>query len=110
MVLDTKESATAGIDRATLISNTQAEVDKFSTQLGVKAVPAHQKPAPAGAQGDASVTEWVMKIATDPAMVKAYVQARERVTSIFYARHQGTTTSFMNALSLSKSAPRMSRS
>jgi hypothetical protein len=28
------------------------------------------------------------------------------VTSIFCSRHQGTTTSFMNALSLSKSAER----
>jgi hypothetical protein len=34
--------------------------------------------------------------------------ARERVTSIVWARHHGTTTSFMKALSLSKSAPRMS--
>ncbi|WP_247389047.1 MULTISPECIES: hypothetical protein, partial [unclassified Bradyrhizobium] len=32
-----------------------------------------------------------------------------RVTSIFCVRHQGTTTSFINALSLSKSAPRMSQ-
>ena len=30
------------------------------------------------------------------------------VTSIFCSRHHGTTTSFMNALSLSKSAPRIS--
>ncbi|MEY2536779.1 MAG: hypothetical protein QOG67_519 [Verrucomicrobiota bacterium] len=71
---DTKGSAVAGIDRNALIANIQAEVDKFSTQVGTKTVPATQKPAPPGAQGDSSITEWVMKVAADPAMVKTYIQ------------------------------------
>jgi hypothetical protein len=74
IVFDTKGSAVAGIDRAALIANIQAEIDKFSSQLGTKSVSATQKPAPSGAQGDSSITEWIMKIAADPAMVKAYVQ------------------------------------
>jgi hypothetical protein len=71
---DTKGSAVAGIDRDALIANIQAEVDKFSTQVGAKAVTATQKPAPSGAQGDSSITEWVMKVAADPAMFKTYIQ------------------------------------
>jgi len=45
----------------------------------------------------------------DESLIILLVGARSAVTSIFCARHQGTTTSFMNALSLSKSAPRMSQ-
>lgn len=71
---DTKGSAVAGIDRDALIANIQAEVDKFSTQVGAKAVTATQKPAPSGAQGDSSITEWVMKVAADPVMLKTYIQ------------------------------------
>ena len=37
-----------------------------------------------------------------------FLYARDRVTSIFFERHHGMTTSFMKALSLSKSAPAMS--
>ena len=74
VVFDTKGSAVAGIDKAALISNIQAEVDKFSAQLGAKTVLGHQKAAPAGAQGDSSATEWIMKIAADPAMARTYIQ------------------------------------
>src|SRR4029077_16448372 len=38
-----------------------------------------------------------------------FLYARERVTSSFCSRHHGTTTSFMKALSLSKSTPRKSQ-
>jgi hypothetical protein len=74
IVFDTKGSSVAGIDRDALIANIQAEVDKFSSKLGAKPVSATKKPAPSGAQGDASITEWIMKVAADPAMVKAYAQ------------------------------------
>ena len=37
-----------------------------------------------------------------------FLCTRERVTSSFCSRHHGTTTSFMKALSLSKSTPRNS--
>ena len=94
IVFDTKGSAVAGIDRAALIANIQAEVDKFSTKVGTKTVPGTQKPAPSGAQGDSSIIEWIMKIAADPAMTKAYIQilvfAINELVSAAKAKEKGT--------------------
>jgi hypothetical protein len=48
-------------------------------------------------------------MAPSPCPASTWTQARDCVTSIFWARHQRTTTSFMKKLPLSKPAARSSQ-
>lgn len=73
--MDTGGSATAGVDRDALVANIQAELDKLASTAGAKAPKPKERPAPPGAQGDLSALHWIIDIATDPAMAKAYATA-----------------------------------
>lgn len=72
VIMDTGGSAVAGVDRDALIANIQAELDKLAAAAGTAAPTPEEQPAPAGAQGDLSALQWIIEIATDPAMAKAY--------------------------------------
>src|SRR4051812_7593005 len=75
VLLDTRGAAAAGVDHDALVSDIQAELDKLTASAGAGAIkPVHQPP-PKGAQGDVSAIQWLIDIATDPAMAKAYAQA-----------------------------------
>ncbi|WP_027053650.1 hypothetical protein [Mesorhizobium erdmanii] len=75
VILDTGGSATAGVDRDAFVANIQAELDKLAAAAGTKAPKPKERPAPPGAQGDLSALQWIIDIATDPAMAKTYASA-----------------------------------
>ncbi|RTM00950.1 MAG: hypothetical protein EKK31_22155 [Hyphomicrobiales bacterium] len=75
VTMDTGGSAAAGVDRDALVTNIQAELDKLAVTTGTKAPKPKERPAPPGAQGDLSALHWIIDIATDPAMAKAYASA-----------------------------------
>ncbi|MDB5539910.1 MAG: hypothetical protein JWQ89_1637 [Devosia sp.] len=72
VIMDTGGVATAGVDRAALVDNIQAELDKLAATAKTAAPQPKAQPAPAGAQGDLSVLQWILDIAADPVMAKAY--------------------------------------
>lgn len=72
VTMDTGGSAVAGVDREALIANIQAELDKLAAAAGTSSPEPKQQPAPAGAQGDLSALQWIIDVATDPVMAKAY--------------------------------------
>lgn len=72
--LDTGGAAVAGVDRAALIDNLQAELDKFALAAGAPEPAPQTQPPPPGAQGDGSIVQWIMELAADPVMAKTYVR------------------------------------
>ncbi|ESX00684.1 hypothetical protein X769_22580 [Mesorhizobium sp. LSJC268A00] len=74
IVLDTGGAAAAGVDRDALIANIQAELDKITSDAGATPVKPKKKAPPGGAQGDLAAIQWLVDIATNPAMAKLYAQ------------------------------------
>lgn len=72
VLLDTGGAAAAGVDRNALIENIQAELDKVTADAGAVPVKPRKKAPPEGAQGDLAAIQWIIDIATNPAMAKAY--------------------------------------
>jgi hypothetical protein len=72
--LDTNGAAAAGVDRDALIANLQAEMDKLADAANAARPEPDKQPPPAGAQGDAAIVQWIIEVATDPAMAKLYAQ------------------------------------
>lgn len=75
VVLDTAGAATAGIDRDALIADIQAELNKLTSKVGTEPAKPVSKAAPSGAQGDLSIIQWLIDVATDPEMAKVYARA-----------------------------------
>ena len=74
VAFDTNGAAAAGVDRAALIADLQAELDKLAEAAKVAPPKPDKQAPPAGAQGDAAVVQWILEVATDPAMAKLYAQ------------------------------------
>ncbi|MEO1526571.1 MAG: hypothetical protein AAFX06_14135 [Planctomycetota bacterium] len=60
-----------GVDIAALVDNIDAEVQKFSSELGAESSQ-KKTPAPAGAQGDFGLVEWIIDAITDPDLARTY--------------------------------------
>lgn len=74
VAFDTSGAATAGVDREALVADLQAELDKLAETAGVDAPAPDKSSPPEGAQGDAAIIQWLLEVASDPAMAKAYAQ------------------------------------
>lgn len=75
ITLDSGGAAEAGIDRSALIDNIQAEVDKLASSAGADALTRTDHPPPEDAQGDLAIIEWLIDVASDPAMAKFYARS-----------------------------------
>jgi hypothetical protein len=75
VVLDSGGAAVAGVDRDALIGNIQAELDKLTANAGMEPAKPIKKAAPKSAQGDVAIIQWLIDVATNPAMAKVYAQA-----------------------------------
>lgn len=75
VIFETYGTAVAGVNKEALTANLQAELDKFAASVGAEPPKAKTKAAPPGAQGDFSAVQWLIDMASDPAMSKAYVKA-----------------------------------
>src|SRR5690242_16088755 len=75
VTLDTSGAAIAGLDHEALKADIQAEVDKFTATASTKGSRRSETAPPPGAQGNVPVIEWIVQIASDPAMAKVYVNA-----------------------------------
>ncbi|MBX9646720.1 MAG: hypothetical protein K2X57_06670 [Xanthobacteraceae bacterium] len=75
LLLDRRGAARAGVDYSALAANLQAEIDKLAKREGVTAGPPLEQGPPDGAQGDPALIHWLVHLATEPAMAKAYASA-----------------------------------
>ena len=75
ITLDTGGAAIAGVDRDELVADIQAEVDKLAGEVGTETAKPDYEAAPRDAQGDISVIQWLIEVATDPEMAKFYARA-----------------------------------
>lgn len=73
--LDRRGAAKAGVDYGALTENLQAEIDKLAKREGVTVAPPNEQAPPDGAQGDPALIHWLVQVATEPAMAKAYASA-----------------------------------
>ena len=74
VAFDTSGAAVAGVDRDALIADLQAELDKLATVAKVPSPRPDKQPPPRGAMGDAAIVQWLLEVATDPALAKVYAQ------------------------------------
>ena len=72
LILDRGAAAKAGIDYGALEQNLQAEIDKLVVRDGVTSNAPERTPAPADAQGDHTLVQWLLHIAAEPTMAKTY--------------------------------------
>lgn len=75
ILLDRRGAAKAGVDYGALAENLQAEIDKLAKREGVTVAPPNEQAPPDGAQGDPALIHWLVQVATEPAMAKAYASA-----------------------------------
>lgn len=75
LTLDRSGGSKAGVDYGALEDNLQAEIDKLAAQDNVTSGAPERSAAPDGAQGDHAMIQWLVHLATEPAMAKTYANA-----------------------------------
>ena len=72
VVLESQGKAEPGVDYKALAENIEAELLTFTKHVEIEGPTKKSKAAPAGAYGEDLLLQWLIDLAKDPAMAKAY--------------------------------------
>lgn len=103
--LDTGGAALAGIDYNALTDDITSELEKLAKSTGSKDPSLSKEAAPAGAMGDFSVVEWLLHVASQPAMAKVYAQTLVYAINAVLTSRKGNSGSSESSSSDTSAAP-----